>query len=243
MNRLLEAAGSPKRFQNLLGVTLGTGLGGGIVRNGELFLGDNSLGGELWLLRNKLVPAMNAEEGASIRAVRGVYAAGAGLPPGSAPEPEEIYQIAAGEKAGDRPAAIEAFRRLGETAGDAMANALTLVDGLAVIGGGLSGAAPVFLPTLVGELNSEYATPDGRRIRRLTAQAFNLEDPGGLAAFVRGSPREIEVPRAPGGGPEGTRVLRYDAMPRIGVGISRLGTSRAVALGAYVFALKKLGPA
>ena len=46
-----------------------------------------------------------------------------------------------GERAGDRAAAIESFRRLGETAGDAMANALTLIDGLAVIGGGLSGAA------------------------------------------------------------------------------------------------------
>src|ERR1039458_3384052 len=36
VNDLLGKAGSPKRFSNLLGVTLGTGLGGGIVRNGEL---------------------------------------------------------------------------------------------------------------------------------------------------------------------------------------------------------------
>jgi hypothetical protein len=31
-----------------------------------------------------------------------------------------------------------------------------------------------------------------------------------------------------------------DASPRIGVGLSRLGTSEAVAIGAYAFALRKL---
>ena len=34
-----------------------------------------------------------------------------------------------------------------------MANALTLVDGLAVIGGGIATAWPLFLPALVAELN------------------------------------------------------------------------------------------
>ena len=36
VNDLLEKAGSPKRYKNLFGVTLGTGFGGGIVRDGEL---------------------------------------------------------------------------------------------------------------------------------------------------------------------------------------------------------------
>ena len=56
VNGLLEKAGSPKRYKNLFGVTLGTGFGGGIVRDGELFIGDNSMAGEVWLLRNKLQP-------------------------------------------------------------------------------------------------------------------------------------------------------------------------------------------
>lgn len=54
VNRLLEQAGSPKRFRNLLGITLGTGFGGGIVRDSELLIGDNSMAGEIWLMRNKL---------------------------------------------------------------------------------------------------------------------------------------------------------------------------------------------
>src|ERR1022692_2168013 len=79
VNGLLEKAGSPKRFKNLFGVTLGTGFGGGIVRDGELFIGDNSMAGEVWLLRNKLNPAMNAEEGACVRAVRRVFAEKSGV--------------------------------------------------------------------------------------------------------------------------------------------------------------------
>ena len=58
VNGLLEKAGSPKRFRNLLGITLGTGFGGGLVRDGQLIIGDNSAAGEVWLLRNKLRPRL-----------------------------------------------------------------------------------------------------------------------------------------------------------------------------------------
>ena len=233
VNGLLEKAGSPKRYQNLFGVTLGTGFGGGIVRNGELFVGDNSMAGEVWALRNKLRPEMTAEEGASIRAVRRVYAEKAGLPFEQAPEPKDIFEIGTGRKPGDQAAAGEAFRRLGEVVGDAMAQALTLVDGLAVIGGGISGAAPLFLPALINELNSTYTSPKGEEFRRLTAVAFNLEDPAQLETFLRGETRTITVPGS-------KKTVQYDPLQRIGVGMSRLGTSEAVAIGAYAFALRKL---
>jgi len=234
VNGLLEKAGSPKRYRNLFGVTLGTGFGGGIVRNGELFIGDNSMAGEVWLLRNKLQPGMNAEEGASIRAVRRVYAEKTGIPFDQAPEPKAIFDIGTGAVPGDQAAARVAFRRLGEVVGDAMAQALTLIDGLAVIGGGVSGSAPLFLPALVAELNSTYTGPNGNTFSRLGAAAFNLEDPAQLGSFLTGSKKEIVVPGS-------TRKLAYDPLPRIGVGMSRLGTSEAVAIGAYAFALGKLG--
>ena len=51
INNLLAKKCSPKRFKNLVGFTLGTGFGGGIVSNGQLFFGDNSGSGEVWLLR------------------------------------------------------------------------------------------------------------------------------------------------------------------------------------------------
>jgi len=233
INGLLKKAGSPKRFHNLFGVTLGTGFGAGIVREGRLFLGDNSIGAEIWLLRNKLDPSTNAEEGASIRAVRRSYAELSGIPFENAPEPKVIFDIGRGKCPGNRKAAREAFRRLGEVVGDAMAQSLTLVDGLAVIGGGISGAAPLFLPALLAELNSTYSTPDGTECPRLTAAVFNLDDARQRRKFLKGSTREILVP--------GTRrKVKYDPLQRIGIGMSRLGTSEAVAIGAYAFALQKL---
>jgi glucokinase len=234
VNGLLEKAGSPKRYRNLLGVTLGTGFGGGIVRDGELFIGDNSMAGEIRLLRNRLAPEMNAEEGACVRAVRRVYAEVAGLGFQDAPEPKIIHDIGIGRIAGNQAAAIEAFRRLGVVAGDAMGNALTLIDGLAVIGGGVSGAWPLFLPALMDELNSDHTGPGGNTCRRLASPAFNLENEADLDVFVTGARQTIRVPGS------GT-LIGYDPLQRLGVGMSRLGTSAAVALGAYAFALRKLG--
>ena len=234
VNGLLEKAGNPKRYQNLFGVTLGTGFGGGLVRNGELFLGDNSLGAEIWLLRNKLNPETRVEEAAGIRGVRRFYAEKAGIPFEESPQPRVIFAIGRGEQSGDKAAALEAFRQLGEVVGDAMGQALTIVDGLAVIGGGLSGAWPLFSQALMAELNSTYAAnPNENSVRRLIPQAFNLEDPEERREFLRSNIREIAVPGS-------ARRASYDASPRIGVGLSRLGTSEAVAIGAYAFALRQL---
>ena len=230
VNGLLEQAGSPKRYQNLFGVTLGTGFGGGIARNGELFLGDNSIAAEAWLLRNKLTPGINAEEGACIRAVRRVYADLAGIPFDQAPEPKAIFDIGTGLTAGHRAAATEAFRRLGEVAGDAMAQALTLIDGLGVVGGGISGAHPLFLPAMVDAINGTYDSGQ----QRLCARAYNMEDAAQRDTFLRGDRREIRVPGS-------SRPIVYDPLQRTAIGLSRLGTSNAVAIGAYAFALRQLG--
>lgn len=233
INGLLAAAGSPKRFRNLLGVTLGTGFGGGLVSDGRLIIGDNSAGGEVWLLRHKLMPDANAEEGVSIRAVRRVYAERARITFADAPEPKTICAIAEDRAPGDVAAAREAFRRLGEVAGNAISEALTLLDGLVVIGGGIAGAHRVFLPALVGEMNGSYRAPNGERFRRLIPQAFNLEDPAELQTFLKGAAKEVQTPRS-------GRIVRFDPLQRTGVGVSRLGTAEATAIGAYAFALSRL---
>jgi len=233
VNDLLEQAGSPKRYRNLFGITLGTGLGGGIVIGGELLIGDNSAAGEVWLLRDKLDPRMNAEEGASIRAVRRVYAREAGIAFGEAPEPKEIFEIGMGRSAGNAAAAREAFREMGEVAGDAVAQALTLVDGLVVVGGGISAAYPLFLPALVDAMNGVFER-EGEPMRRLIPRAFNIEDTAQRDVFLRGQALEITVPGS-------SRKVAYDPLQRTAVGISRLGTSEAVAIGAYAYALHKLG--
>ena len=122
---------------------------------------------------------------------------------------------------------------MGEAVGDALANAMTLIDGLVVIGGGLSAAAPLFLPRVVAEMNGTIENLAGQQIPRMEMKAFNLEDEAELEAFVRGEARYITVPGS-------DRKVIYDPLKRVGVGLSRLGTSRAVAIGAYAYALHVL---
>jgi len=233
VNSQLEQAGNPRRYRNLFGITLGSGLGGGIVINGELLIGDNSAGGEAWLLRDKLDAKMNAEEGACIRAVRKVYAHLAGIALEQTPEPKTICEIGMGQAEGNVAAAREAFRRMGEVAGDAVAQALTLVDGLVVVGGGISAAAPLFMPALVEAMNGVFER-DGNPMPRLIPHAFNFEDPEQRAAFLKSSAKELTVPGS-------TKKVFYDPIQRTAVGLSRLGTSEAVAIGAYAYALNRLG--
>jgi glucokinase len=123
-----------------------------------------------------------------------------------------------------------------KVAGDALAHAATLLDALIVIGGGISAAWPLFLPALVEEMNAAYDGDDGRPLRRLTQVVFNLEDPAAREQFVRGETRTLAVPGS-------ARRVIYDPLRRLGVGLSRLGASEAVAIGAYAFALRKLAPA
>ncbi len=233
INRELEEAGSPKRFKNLFGITLGTGFGGGMVIDGKLFLGDNSAGAEIWAMRSKLHPHAYAEEGVAIRAVRRVYAEWSNIPFEDTPEPKDICAIAKGQLPGNKEAAMEAFRQLAVNAGDALANAITLLDALVVVGGGLSGAADLILPELVAEMNNPLSNLAGEPLCRTEVTAFNLEDISQKVKFLKGQAKTIPVP--------GTSLtVSYDPLQRVGVGVSRLGTSRAVSIGAYAFALYKL---
>ena len=222
VNAQLASAGSKRRYRNLIGVTIGTGLGGGIVHDGRLLLGDNAAAGEVWCLRHRDARGSFAEEGASIRAVRREYAARAGIAIDDAPDPREIAALDRG-----------AFERLGQVAGDAIAEALTLVDGLVVVGGGLAASAPLFMPSLIAELNGTLQTLDGRPIPRLEVTAFDLGDEAGRGGFFRSTGRDVQVPGS-------SRTVRWQPEKRTGVGVSRLGTSAAVSLGAYAFALSRL---
>ena len=231
LNRKLEAAGSIRRYKNLLGVTLGTGFGAGVVLDGNLLLGDNGAGGDVWCLRNKKYPQNIAEESVSIRAVKRVYAAYSGDT--SALTPKDIFDIAEGLRQGSRDAAIRSFAELGEMAGDAIASAITLIDGIVVIGGGLAGASKYILPSLLAELNSSLGMMDGSLFSRLQMKAFNLEDEDQFTAFAKGEAVKVAIP--------GTdRLIDYDPFKRFGVMVSKQGTSRSVAMGAYVYALNHL---
>lgn len=231
INARLEAAGSIKQYKNLLGVTLGTGFGGGVVVNGELLSGDNAAGGDVWCFRNKKYQHLIVEESVSIRAVKRVYRELSDNP--AALEPKDIYEIAEGVKPGDRQAAIASFEELGEMAGDAIASAITIVDGLVVIGGGLAGASKYILPALIREMNSSLAMISGASFGRLQMKVYNLEDNDQFIQFAKGEAVKVVVPGT-------NKTVDYDPLKRVGIMVSKQGTNRSVAMGAYVYALNHL---
>lgn len=231
VNRRLEEAGSIKRYKNLLGVTLGTGFGAGVVIDGNLLMGDNAAGGDIWCFRNKKYQQYIVEESVSIRAIQRVYRELSG--DATLYTPKDIFDIAEGTRPGNRQAARQSFAELGEMAGDAIAQAITLIDGLVVIGGGLTGAAKYIMPALLKEMNSETGMMDGSRFPRLQSKAYNLDDEADFNRFAQGEAVKIAIPGS-------DRLVDYDPCKRIGVMISQHGASRSVALGAYVYALNHL---
>ncbi len=236
INSKLKEANNPKQYKNLFGATFGTGFGGGMVSNEKLHIGDNSAGGEINRMRNKLYPDTSVEDSTSIRAIKRVYARESGTAVDACTGPREIAEIAEGKREGDKRAAILAYEELAIVAGDALANALTLFDGLMVLGGGLSKSYPLYLQKLVDEMNSAYTTLSGNSLDRMEVRAMNLEDPTELELFLKDESSYINVPFSK------EKVL-YDPSRYIGVGVSRLGTSEAVSVGAYAYALSMLNSA
>jgi glucokinase len=233
INQKLKEAGNPKRYKNLFGATFGTGFGGGMVSGGQLHIGDNSAGGEVNRIRNKLYPETSAEDSVNIRAIRRVYARESGTEADACLGPREIAEIAEGKREGNRNAALIAYDELAMVAGDALANALTLFDGLVVLGGGLSRSYQLFIQNLVDEMNTPYLSLQGQPFDRMEIKAMNLEDPEELEQFLKDHSKMVPVPFS-------NKTVPYDPSRYIGVGVSRLGTSKAVSVGAYAFALKHL---
>lgn len=231
VNALLEKAGNSKRYHNLIGITFGTGFGCGIVINQELLFGDNQTGGHIWCLRNKKYPSYIVEESVSKRAVPRVYNELSGNT--SELTPKDVFDIAEGVCPGNREAAIAAFSELGTMAGDAIATALSLIDGLVVIGGGLAGAAKYILPALMDELKGKISMKDGTELNRLSSIPYCLENPNELEAFLQSDSYELDIP--------GTdKKIRCCFDKKIGVLLSHVGANRAIALGAYWYALNEL---
>jgi glucokinase len=229
INRKLEAFGSTKRYKNLLGVTFGTGFGGGFVTNGRLHTGDNGSGGDVWVFRHKKHRDCITEEGVGVGAIKRMYTELSGDTVTDF-SPKDIYDIAEGIVAGDKNAALRTFSEMGEEAGDTIAHAVTIVDGLVVIGGGLTNASRYFMPSLMNELNGTIGKLNGETFSRLQMKAYNLDDELEMANFLNGNSERVNIPGT-------NKLVNYESAKRIGVAVSKLGASKAIALGAYAFAL------
>ena len=214
-----------------MGYTFGTGFGFGFVSDGELHVGDNSCV-ETFCLKHKHMPDVMVEEGVAVRAVKRVYAQLSGITDPTL-EPKDIFDIAEGKRPGDSDAARRSFAMMGEVAGDAMATAVTLIDGLIVIGGGITAAAKYIMPSLLEQLRGRLFSLDGGILDRVQMKVYDLDDEEQFARFARGESRSLKVYGS-------DREVVYDPQKRIGVMVSKIGASTAISLGAYAFALNEI---
>lgn len=231
VNAKLQEMGSAKQYKNLIGYTWGTGFGIGFVMDGKLNHGDNSCV-ETFCLRNKKDPGVIVEDGVAIRAIKRVYGELTGdMDHGL--EPKEIFDIAEGTREGDRAAAANAFEEFGSIAGDAIATAVTLMDGLVVIGGGIAAARKYIMPSLFREMRGTLRTLSGDTIDRLQFKVYDLDDEEQFKEFAKGESRELKV--------YGTdKTVIYDPQKRIGVMTTKIGGSNAISIGAYAYALNTI---
>ncbi len=233
INNKLKIHNSTKQYKNIVGMTIGTGFGAGFVHNGILIKGDNICAGEIWITSNRVNENYNSEEGISIRAVKYFYAHYANISFDKTPEPKEIYDIASGKKQGDKDAAIKTYKKLGRFIGDAIANMITLFDGIVVIGGGIAGAKDLIIPGIEFELNRPFKKLNGETNKRLTQKVFCLNNESEMKNFVNNYTKEITVPGT-------NKTIMYDNFYRNAYMFSDFDTSEMISLGAYYFAKQKL---
>ena len=231
INSRLKELGSTKQYKNLIGYTLGTGFGIGVVIDNNLNRGDNSCV-ETFCLRHRDMPDVIVEDGVAIRAVCRVYGEQSGNPDHGL-TPKDICEIADGTREGNQAAAKEAFASLGRVAGAAISTAVTIIDGLVVIGGGVSAASRWIMPALLEEMRSKLRTLGGDEVSLVQMKVYDLENTDEFELFAKGETKKVKVYGE-------DRYVDYDCQKRVGIAISKLGASKAVSVGAYAFALSEL---
>lgn len=231
INESVKKSGNPKEYRNLFGITIGTGFGAGVVIDKILLTGDNGCGGDVWCSANKFDSRLIAEEGVSIRGLKRFFAEFSGLKADISPQ--EIFEIAEGDMPGDRDSAIKAFDKLGRSAGYTIAEFLNIIDGIVVIGGGISKAHKYIFPAIVNEMRERRSMISGNQFPRLQMEVYDLTTSEGKNSFLKNESSQVKVPGS-------DTFVKYNPIRKTGITVSTLGTGKAVALGAYAFALREL---
>ena len=159
--------GAGRQFRHLILLTLGTGVGGAIILDGQLFTGHLGAAGELGLITlNPDGPPCNSgnrgslEQYASVQAIRRL----------TGKEPFELGTLAA---QGDRQA-LAFWQEYGRRLGAGLASLIYILTPEAVIiGGGVSASAKFFLPTAWAEIEQRVLPSSRVGLQLLTAQLGN----------------------------------------------------------------------
>ena len=158
--------GAGRGYKNLVGVTLGTGIGGGVIIGGKFFYGSfNSAGevGHMIYSEKKEFEDLVSSKSLKKSGFNSSLAA---------------YQSA---KSGNKKAK-EVFKKLGEYLGIGIANIINILDPeVVIIGGGLTGASEFFLPQAKETMKKYIISPKSRKNVKIIAGQFG-ENSGAIGA-------------------------------------------------------------
>ncbi|MGF1517873.1 MAG: ROK family protein [Nodosilinea sp.] len=170
--------GAGRAYNDLIVLTLGTGVGGAIVLDGRLFVGRQGTAGELGLITlNPEGPPCNSGNQGSLEQHCSVQAIvrETGLTPAA------LYNKAQG---GDGEA-ITFWQTYGRWLGAGIASLVYVLTPEAVIvGGGISAAADLFLPTALAELETRVLPSSREGMQVLVAELGNQAGIAGAARLA-----------------------------------------------------------
>lgn len=170
--------GAGRSFQNLILLTLGTGVGGAIILQGHLFTGHQGAAGELGLITlDPAGPACNSgnqgslEQHLSIQAIRRRTGC----------EPDEMGQQA---QAGD-PEALAFWQQYGRDLGIGLTSLIyVLTPEAIVIGGGICASAEFFFPAALAEIEQRVLPSSRAGLQLLCAELGNQAGMVGAAKLA-----------------------------------------------------------
>ncbi|MEO0378544.1 MAG: ROK family protein [Cyanobacteria bacterium P01_A01_bin.17] len=138
--------GAGRGYQDFILLTLGTGVGGAIIQNGDLFLGRRGAAGELGVVTlNSDGPPCNSGNQGSLEQ----YVSATAIRRRTGTEPHELAKRA---REGEEDA-IAFWHQYGRDLGAGLASLIyVLTPEAIVIGGGVSASADLFLPTTEHEI-------------------------------------------------------------------------------------------
>ncbi|MGF1601844.1 MAG: ROK family protein [Thermosynechococcaceae cyanobacterium] len=153
--------GAGRNYQDFMLLTLGTGVGGGIIINGDLFLGRRGAAGELGVITlNPDGPQCNSGNSGSLEQ----YVSATAIRRRTGMDPHELFERA---KAGNGDA-ISFWHQYGRDLGAGLASLIyVLTPEAIVIGGGVSASAELFLPTTKAEIE--------RRVQPVSREALVIK--------------------------------------------------------------------
>ncbi|AKG21034.1 ROK family protein [Calothrix sp. 336/3] len=170
--------GAGRRFQNLILLTLGTGVGGAIILDGKLFVGHRGAAGELGLIT--LYPDGHVcnsgnqgslEQFASVTAIRRR----------TGKEPSELGALA---QQGDK-SALAFWQEYGRDLGIGLTSLIyVLTPEAVVIGGGVSASCEFFLPGAIAEIEKRVLPTSRVGLEILPAELGNAAGMVGAAKLA-----------------------------------------------------------